>query len=146
MRIFAQLRLPDGSTAELSPGDVVGRLATAALRLDDPRVSEAHALVSLRGSDLKLLALRGILAVDRKQRTEVTLDPGVKVALARDLVLEVIEVCIPAKVLTVSLPGLPAQPLFGAVFSVVREPTPGLPRGLPTRRSGPPLEHRRGLG
>ena len=37
---------------------------SAALHLDDPRVSEAHAMVSIRGSELKLLALRGRFQID----------------------------------------------------------------------------------
>ncbi len=55
---FVRLRTHDGVTADVPPGGLIGRLPGAALRLDDPLVSEAHALVSLRGRKLKLLALR----------------------------------------------------------------------------------------
>ena len=39
------------------------------LHVDDARVSEAHALVSLRGRELQLLALRGRFAVDSTPRS-----------------------------------------------------------------------------
>lgn len=41
-----------------APGDLIGRLPGAALQIADPRVSEAHAMVSLRAGELVLLALR----------------------------------------------------------------------------------------
>jgi pSer/pThr/pTyr-binding forkhead associated (FHA) protein len=50
MLATVRLRLPDGSTTTLAPGDIIGRMASAALVLDDGRVSEAHAMVSLRGA------------------------------------------------------------------------------------------------
>jgi len=59
MRAFVRLRCTDGSIAELTHGDLIGRLGTAALHFDDARISEAHAMISLRGQELKLLALRG---------------------------------------------------------------------------------------
>jgi pSer/pThr/pTyr-binding forkhead associated (FHA) protein len=49
MFAFVRIRLPDGTERRVSPSDLVGRLETAALHLDDARISEAHALVSLRG-------------------------------------------------------------------------------------------------
>ena len=76
MRVAAEVRLPDGSARELRPGDIIGRMRGAALCLDDPRISEAHALVSLRGSTLRLLALRGRMSVDGKPRSDAVLEPG----------------------------------------------------------------------
>lgn len=58
---FVQLEGPDGPII-LAPGDLIGRGDVCALRLDDPHVSEANALVSLRGGGLVLLRLRGHLA------------------------------------------------------------------------------------
>lgn len=63
MQVFARFRLPDDRLVDAAPGDILGRLPTAAVRLNDPRISEAHALVSLRGRTLRLLALRGRFAV-----------------------------------------------------------------------------------
>ncbi len=69
MRAFVRFQLPDGTQRDLYPGDIIGRLWSAALHVDDARVSEAHALVSLRGRELQLLALRGRFAVDSTPRS-----------------------------------------------------------------------------
>ena len=50
-----RFRAPDGAEVALSHGDVIGRLWWVDLEIDDERVSEARALVSLRRRDLKLL-------------------------------------------------------------------------------------------
>ena len=64
MRARVRLRLDSGEVRQLVSGDIIGRIWGAALRLDDPQISEAHALVSMRGTALKLLALRGRFVVD----------------------------------------------------------------------------------
>jgi hypothetical protein len=110
----------------LYPGDLIGRAAYAALRLDDPRISEAHALVSLRGADLKLLALRGVIAVDDKRVPEVVLSEGSEFALAKGLVIEVIQVEIPEMVMALDLGGVKEQMLGSGVYSLVTEPVLGL--------------------
>lgn len=46
MRANVRLLLSDGRSEVLGPGDIIGRMWSATLRLDDPHVSEAHALVS----------------------------------------------------------------------------------------------------
>jgi pSer/pThr/pTyr-binding forkhead associated (FHA) protein len=66
MPASALVRLPDGSVETLYVGDIVGRTWSAAVRIDDPDVSEAHALVSLRGERLWLLALRRRFTVSGK--------------------------------------------------------------------------------
>ncbi len=125
MYAFVRFRLPDGSTSTLCPGDFIGRLGNAALHLDDARVSEAHAMVSLRGRELKLLALRGMFAVDGKPVNEVVLRPGLVVEPARGLKLEVAEVTLPEQVLAIVGDGLPQQVLAGAMSLFVR-PRPSL--------------------
>ena len=125
MRAFVRLRLQDGTVAELVPGDLIGRLWSAALPLDDARVSEAHAMVSLRGQELHLLALRGRFAVGGKPQTEITLAPGMEVQLARDLSLTVEDVTLPTEVLAVEGEGLPRQVLTG-VCSLRFDPRPSL--------------------
>jgi hypothetical protein len=67
---------PGGRIWHLRPGDIVGRMPTAALQLNDPRVSEAHGLVSLRGYRLRLLSLRGRFAVAGRPTTDLELEPG----------------------------------------------------------------------
>ncbi len=96
-------RLPDGSKATLTHGDLVGRLETAALHIDDPRVSEAHAMVSLRGAAMKLVALRGRIAVDGFPLRDVELSDGLVVHLAPDFALVVERVVLPEEVLGVSV-------------------------------------------
>jgi len=116
---YARFRLPTKETIDLCPGDIIGRLWTAALRLDDPRISEAHALVSLRGDQLKLLALRGLISDGGPPISEVVLRSGVRVRLARDYAIAVEAVELPEDVL--ALDGFGGRPvvLTRSVYSVV---------------------------
>lgn len=66
MHACVHLASADGQIHVLGHGDLIGRLWSAALCLSDPRVSEAHAMVSLREGQLRLLALRGLFAIDGK--------------------------------------------------------------------------------
>jgi len=129
-------KLPDAREVCLVPGDLIGRLWNAALRLRDPRVSEAHAYVSLRGKELQLLALRGRFAVKGKRLDRVTLRPGVHIDLAQGLTLEVVDVWLPPEVMALTTAGLPPQILSGTC-SIVTEPEPrielpGHPRAVAT--------------
>ncbi len=128
MSAFVRVRRPDGTTATLAPGDLVGRLGSAALHLHDARISEAHALVSLRGQELKLLALRGRFAVDGKVADEVVLKPGLAVEFAPGLVVDVVEVVVPAEVLALRGDGLPRQLLAGVCSLYVESEPRLLPR------------------
>jgi hypothetical protein len=111
MRAFAKLRGPDGSCHELVHGDIIGRLLTAAMPLDDARISEAHAMVSLRERELRLIRLRGGLAVEGRPVNEVTLVPGIAIVLAAGIEIGVEEVHLPAFVLGLEGPGLARQAL-----------------------------------
>jgi len=128
-RAFARIRLPDGGTVDLCPGDIIGRLWSAALRMDDTRISEAHALISLRGDKLKMLPLRGVISDGRAQVEEIVLRPGARVWLARDLALEVEAVELPAT--TLALEGLTpkAQVLTRSVYSLLSGAPPRLVGG-----------------
>lgn len=99
MKVAVTFQLDDGRRIELAPGQIVGRMAGAAARIEDPRVSEAHALVSLRGAELKLLALRGRLSVDGKPKTDVVLSPGLRVTIAGYFGLTVVAIELPKDVL-----------------------------------------------
>ncbi len=125
MRAFVRFLLPDGSIRELGHGDFVGRLASAALQLDDERISEAHALVSLRGRSLRLLALRGRFAVEQRPTSDVELQPGMEIEVARGLALGVEAVELPGAVLGIEGPGLPPHVLSG-VSSLHLAPRPRL--------------------
>lgn len=86
----------------LRPGDIVGRAESAALRLNEPQISEAHAMVSLRGGQLKLLALRGVLMVNGARVKEVGLEEGVVIGLGAPHVLTVLAVALPETVLALA--------------------------------------------
>ncbi|MCB9615216.1 MAG: hypothetical protein H6722_22495 [Sandaracinus sp.] len=118
-----RIRAPGGEEHELQPGALVGRVASAALLVDDPRISEAHALLSLRRGRFLLLALRRLLLVDQLPVREVELRPGVRVGLATGLELEVLDVHIPARTLAVDAPGLGRRRL-GPVASLFGGPPP----------------------
>lgn len=91
----------------LVPGELIGRSDQAAICLDDPRISEAHAMVSLRGQGLKLLPLRGRFRVDGETVHEVLLSAGLCVELAPDLFMLCVEVILPNSVLSVVFSNLP---------------------------------------
>ncbi len=113
MQAHVTLRAPDGRIYQLSHGDLVGRIWTAALCLRDPQVSEAHAMVSLRGSSLKLLALRGLFALGGEPKRELVLAPGQQIYFTRTLSVEILNVILPDKVLAIEAEGLPLSPLSG---------------------------------
>lgn len=126
------LRTGDGTVHELVPGDIVGRQPTVALPLDDGRVSEAHAMVSLRGGQLLLLGLRGAFAVDGKPLDRVALRPELVITLAPGVELTVDDVVLPDEVLGVEGPDLALRALPG-VASIHTAPTLRLVRGWDER-------------
>lgn len=122
MRAIAWMRMSgDDRVVPVGHGDIVGRLPTAALRVDDGRVSEAHALVSLRGEHLKLLALRGRFRVAARVVPEVTLEAGLAIELAEHLTLHVERVVLPEAVLALALPD--SEPVtLGGTTSILPGP------------------------
>lgn len=128
MRATTTLQLPDGTLRELAPGDIIGRLPSAALFLDDERISEAHALVSLRGTELKILALRGRLLVDGKPAHEAVLEEGLVVEPAPGLELTVASVTLPDAVLAIEADGMPRQVPPGTGSIVLGQRPTLLPR------------------
>lgn len=115
----------DGAQHTLLHGDLIGRLWTARLQLPDPRISEAHAMVSLRGGQLKLLSLRGLFAVDGKPRKHLVLAAGQRIAFASNLEVTVLEVMLPDAVIGLVGDDLPCQPLPGSCYLTLR-PNPAL--------------------
>lgn len=128
MRAYVRLLAPGGQTAVLGPGDLIGRLASAALQLDDGRISEAHAMVSLRGRELRLLGLRGLFAVSGQPTDDAVLKPGMIFQPAPGLDVLVEEVVLPEEVLALEGDGLPRQLLLGAVSLCTRPQVALLPR------------------
>lgn len=110
-RAFVRLQTNAGTFYELGHGDVIGRLWSVALPIQDPRISEMHAMVSLRGSVLRLLGLRGRVAVDEVPSADVRLQSGQRIRLADDIVLTVAHVELPDAVMGLEGDGLPRQGL-----------------------------------
>lgn len=115
----------NGSCVTVHPGGLIGRLANAEMMIADPRVSEAHALVSLRSRSLRLLALRGPLAVDGLDVDAVTLEEGLRVELADGLFVTVEHVKLPTHMLV--LIGAVQGPveLGSSTHSLVADGPPG---------------------
>ena len=90
------LRTADGELHQLGHGDLIGRLWSAALPLSSPHVSEAHAMVSLRGGHLHLLSLRGLFALRGKPIKDLVLAVGQRISFARDVHVEVVRGVIDA--------------------------------------------------
>ncbi len=128
--MHASVRIRDhlGAVHELVHGDLIGRVWSATLQLNDGRVSEAHAMISLREGELRLLGLRGAFAIDGRPMTDVALEAGQRVQIARGLELVVESVALPDAVLGVEGPGLIRQAL-PAVCAVVADPSLRLSRG-----------------
>ena len=99
MRALVTLRTADGREHELGHGDLIGRLWSARLQLASPDISEAHALVSLRGGELHLLGLRGLFAYKGKPCKDLVLAPGQVLALSREVTVEVVDVVLPEETL-----------------------------------------------
>jgi len=92
---------------QLGPEAVIGRMWSAKLRLNDPSISEAHAMISLRGTQLKLLSLRGRFSVDGTPTADVSLSRGQSIELGPRLRLEVEQVSIPTHVHAIRSEAMP---------------------------------------
>lgn len=113
----------------LSMGDMIGRMEQAALFIDDPRISEAHAMVSLRGESLVLLALRGRFRVDGQVKSKVVLKEGLEIELHNELAFICDEVVLPARLLGLKMDGLPQVSLTQTTSIVIDAGKPRLHAG-----------------
>ena len=131
MRATVRFGLPDGREAVAGHGDILGRVWSASVQLNDGRVSEAHALVSLRGRELRLLSLRGRFAVNGKTVGQVPLETGQTIFLAPGLAIEVLEVQLPESVLALEGEGIPRVVLSGVATVLAGPPVSVQSRYLP---------------
>ncbi|MBX2801857.1 MAG: hypothetical protein KTR31_29530 [Myxococcales bacterium] len=88
--------LPDERRVRMLPGDVLGRGRRSDVVVQDPRVSEAHAMVSLRRGGLWWLPLRP--GVHGQVGPDVLLAPGASVTVLDELQLRVESLTLPATV------------------------------------------------
>lgn len=121
-------RLPDDREVVCGPGDLIGRMPGATVTWPDPTLSEARALVSLRGGRLWLLGLRGALQTRDGTPRDVELEERLRIRLSAELVLEVVEVALPGEVWCLCVPE--PLPLLHERASLVFEPAPALIPGL----------------
>ncbi|MCK6502242.1 hypothetical protein L6R53_02365 [Myxococcota bacterium] len=110
--------LPD---TRLSVGGMIGRAPGSALCVDQPTISEAHAIVSLRGGRLVLLGLRGALEVDGERVAEVVLREGQDLRLGGSVTVHVLSVDLPRTVLAVQI-GRDRTVLDSGTWSVLAGP------------------------
>jgi hypothetical protein len=115
-------------------GDLIGRTPTAAVLIDDPRVSEAHAIVSLRKDELYLLALRRLVIADGQPSGEVKLTRGQRITIVDELELTVTRVHAPRHVLALTLPSGERQ-MLPQVASVTTSPPRMHAKLLPDARA-----------
>ena len=107
MRAFTLCQLDQHDDLfELEAGDIIGRMELAALPIEDARISEAHAMISLREGELRLLALRGRFRVRGELCAQIALAPGLEIELAQGISLIIHEVHLPDEVLGIEIPGL----------------------------------------
>lgn len=123
----------DGLVRDVRPGGILGRSSSAALRIQDGRVSEAHAMVVLRGRGMQLLSLRGRLRVDGEDEDVVELESGTRVELADGISVTVAAVVLPVEVVAARLDGGPVLDLWSEAYALVRSPEPEL---VPGHRAG----------
>lgn len=120
-RPTATLTLPDGRSTDLHPGQILGRASSAAARVHDPRVSEAHALLSLRGRRLVLIALRGLVHGPSGAVAELALQPGMRVRLVDGVEIVVAAVHIPEETPALVGEEIGVQELEAAVYAIFEE-------------------------
>jgi hypothetical protein len=104
------------------PGDLIGRLAVARLRLHDPDVSEAHALVSVRTGGLWLLALRAPWQLASEATWQVQLTPGLELPLTPGLRLQVEQTWLPDEQPALQVDGQRVWPLGWTPASLLETP------------------------
>jgi len=95
------IKINDDAPVRLVPGSWIGRSPSATLRIDEPTISEAHAFVSLRGTSLRLLALRGRFSINRRYTQDAELIPGRDFVLGPGIVLHALAVTLPSEVLAI---------------------------------------------
>ncbi len=94
---FVQFRIPGRGLAELHIHALIGRSPRADLQLNDPRISDIHAMISLRHGQLFLKALGGGLRVaDDPRPRELELRPGLEFELGKSGIrLQVVALNLP---------------------------------------------------
>ncbi|HND33582.1 MAG TPA: FHA domain-containing protein, partial [Myxococcota bacterium] len=102
---------------ELQVHSLIGRISRMDLQLNDPRISEVHALVTLKDGSLWLKGLGAPLFVNGKSEPQVRLAQDVEVELARSgIFLRVEKLYLPQQFPTLTLPDQPPQTLAASSY------------------------------
>jgi len=101
------------ATADLYPGCIIGRSWRCDLVINDPRVSEVHAVVSLRSGSLKLRRLGGNLWLYGMPVEAAILCQGQRIALAEDIEIRIDDIMLPETVPALRIGGGEPTPLEG---------------------------------
>ena len=117
---FVRFRLADGTSAQVSPGGLIGRASSAELKIANPEVSEAHAIISLRGHQLHMLSLRRWIILNGERCSAIALRPGQRIYLSQTVVLEVEAVELPGHVLVLWCDDREVCTLSESVYSLTR--------------------------
>jgi hypothetical protein len=117
---FVRFRLSDGQTAQVSPGGLIGRASSAELKIANPEVSEAHALISLRGHQLHMLSLRRWIILEGERCSAIALKPGQRIFLSQNVVLEVEAVELPDHLFVLHCDDREVCTLSESVYSLLR--------------------------
>ncbi len=96
-----------GEYVRLRPGGLIGRATQSNLRIDAPGISEAHALLTFRDKQMRLMALRGEMMMRGQPQTEISLTEGIDVQLAPTVLLHVKDIVLPTYTLALVIDGLP---------------------------------------
>ena len=123
-----RFRLPNGHETSVRSGGIIGRSPRAELTIADGRISEAHALVSLRGDDLMLLGLRGRFSTGGAPLSRVALRVGQEITLFRGFSLRVVDLVLPTKAFGICSEAL-GEVVLSGVTSVVTSGPPRVARG-----------------
>ena len=116
----ARLFLPSLSqTFTVYPGCILGRLPGAGVHVPDPRVSEAHALVSIRDGQLRLLTLRGKLLFQGEAVESVALEQGRLLELVAGVQVFVEDVQVASHTLMLCGADPGPQEISSATYSLV---------------------------
>lgn len=107
----ATLRTSDGMEHVLMPGDLIGRLWSAAVYIPDPRVSECHGALSIVDGVPTLVGLRGRFRVDGHVLRDVALVAGTVLFLAPGVSVAVVSVTMPTEELELQVGDAPPRPV-----------------------------------
>jgi hypothetical protein len=125
MLALVTMKVSDGRVVTLTNGDMIGRLESCTLKLNDPTISQAHALVALKNRFLYLVSMRRYLVMAGQRFSEIRLAKGQEILLSDSLTLVVDHVHLPQSWALLKSQALGETLLTSPVVSIFQgEPRP----------------------